>query len=397
MYFKRHILLFLAILSILLCFPSCDLNISVTLPDLPADKASLHMTVALCDPPTPTSVESDRFYAYDEKGNLYRILWDDTREIKEGSDVIVEFSTITTLSYGDGYTSGWTPKYEARAKSVNLDLPFPMPDFPLLEIVQLPMGEIERHYDESVTEQQVKDYVTGLLNIGFISHKEKALSADPRENTSYLLYRENVTILIERSKDSCRLRYNITRAPKKNAYTPDSFTSLTSAELIRRMDDPKALYAYEITPRTLHSNTKGARLYEVVTLDETRAGNAYSTYHTLYTYLVLVGQYGILPLHSADPQELHYSDYDGDGCTEILYISSAESLGTRSSIINIIEVKKGVPTAEATELTDRCAFVKSDDGALRIRVFTESEGGTLGYADHTFKVTEGHVILTPVN
>jgi hypothetical protein len=162
------------------------------------------------------------------------------------------------------------------------------------------------------------------------------------------------------------------------------------------MNDTKALYAYEITPRMLHSGTKGARLYEVVTLDESRAGNAYSQYHTLHTYLVLVGQYGILPLYSAEPETFYYNDYDGDGITEILYISSAESLGTKSSVVNIIEVKKGTPIAEATELTDRCTFVKTDDGALRIRVFTENEGGTLGYTDNKFTVTDGHVIMTPV-
>ncbi len=53
------------------------------------------------------------FYAYDEKGNFYRVLWHEFEELAEKGSVIVTDCTVKELEYPEGPPDGgFTPKYE---------------------------------------------------------------------------------------------------------------------------------------------------------------------------------------------------------------------------------------------------------------------------------------------
>lgn len=61
------------------------------------------------------------FYAYDEEGNSYRVLWTNFTGLNEKDQIIVEYDEdIKALSY-DEYPSGWTPQYEVTATNVRME------------------------------------------------------------------------------------------------------------------------------------------------------------------------------------------------------------------------------------------------------------------------------------
>lgn len=57
------------------------------------------------------------FYAYDDQGHLYRVLWTDFEGLREKDRIRVEYSGRKEFTYEE-YPSGWTPKYEITASSV---------------------------------------------------------------------------------------------------------------------------------------------------------------------------------------------------------------------------------------------------------------------------------------
>ncbi len=384
-----------AVLCAALTLTSCDLDINVHLSDPPADKATLLLTVAVCEPPLPASVESDRFYAHDASGNLYRVLWQDTRELREGSQVSVDFDAVTQLNYADGYPNGWTPRYEVRAKSVKLNLPFALPDFEEKELQSFGWDAYRHIYDENTTYNAVKKYVRNLEKEGFTVYRNDGGDADIYLGDAYLLYRDNVTILIEKSDYVCSLRYHISNPPLGNDYTPNNFSSPSSDEILSMLGYEKAIYAFEVTPRELH-NATGARLYEVVT-QEPAGWLSYSSMQALCTNLVLVGENGFLPLHCSVPEALHIRDTDGDGTAEICYISGGYTSGVWSEIINVLEIRDGIPTAKATDMISMrgdFTFVDGADGQLLLRETTrlphdDEEAST----DYEFGVEDGHIYV----
>lgn len=393
---KTAVSMMLAVLTVLFCLSACDVDIDIHIPDPPPDKATLPMTVAECEPPLPASVESDHFYAYDAEGNLFRVFWEDTRELQEGSKVYVEFDAVKHLTYEDGYPSGWTPQYEVRAKSMTLDLPFALPDFADEQIHPLYLGGVYRYYDPETSLEAVKSYVSKLEAEGFTCHRYEAPADDAYGINCYLLYRDEVTVLLEKSKNTCHLRYWVSYSPDKNAYTDEYFKAPTSEKVLKQLNDPEALYAFEITPRELHTATKGARLYEVVYKRDTYVMNAYTTFYKLTTQLVLVGEDGVHPLHSLCPDPFLYRDIDGDGAVEILYVSAGYTSGVPSDMVNILEVQDGMPRPEAEEwYHGDYSFEVLNDGSLILR----RHAGFLDDhppVDFTFEVRDGNILLTPV-
>ena len=58
------------------------------------------------------------FYAYDDDGKLYRVLWSNFDGLNEKDRIIVDHNdTIVTLNY-DEYPSGWTPQFEVTAINI---------------------------------------------------------------------------------------------------------------------------------------------------------------------------------------------------------------------------------------------------------------------------------------
>ena len=384
----------LALAGGILLLSSCELDVNVSFSDEPADGATLRLTVAFCEPPLPDSVEEDCFYAHDASGSLYRVIWNDTCEIGEGSEVYVDFDAVRQLSYTDGYPNGWTPRYEVSAKSVRLRLPFELPDFPEQERREFGWGGCEHIYDDEVTLNQVRKYVKELEKEGFTVVRSEEVQTDRYVGDAFLLYRENVTILIGKSDYRCTLRYHITRSPEGNAYTPGVFSPLTSEELLTRLDSEKALYAFEVTPRALH-NATGARLYEVVVEDVEAAGGYYEC-QAWTTNLILVGKEGMLPLHGLFPEKLYFRDADGNGFTEIYYISAGYTYGVRTELIHVLEVVNGTPTVKAVELVymrGDLSFAEAEDGNLLLRETPLDPENAIAPAEYPFIVEDGHVYL----
>ncbi len=393
---KRTVALVLLIVltGMTLSLSSCELDVNVSFSDEPTDGATLRLTVAFCEPPLPESVEEDCFYAHDASGNLYRVIWNDTCEIWEGSEVYVDFDAVRQLSYTDGYPNGWTPRYEVSAKSVRLRLPFDLPDFKEQERREFGWGGCEHIYDDETTLNQVRKYVKELEKEGFTVVRSEGGQTDRYVGDAFLLYRENITILIGKSDYQCTLRYHITRSPEGNAHTPGVFSPLTSEELLTRLDSETALYAFEITPRALH-NATGARLYEVVSEDVKAIGGYYEC-EALSTNLILVGKEGMLPLHGLFPEKLHFRDADGNGFAEIYYISAGYTSGIHTELIHVLEVANGTPTVKAVELVSMrgdLSFVEASDGSLLLRETPLDHEHGAAPADYPFAVEGGHVYL----
>ena len=58
------------------------------------------------------------FYAYDDGGKLYRVLWNNFDGLNEKDRIVVDHNdNIVALNY-DEYPSGWTPQYEITAISI---------------------------------------------------------------------------------------------------------------------------------------------------------------------------------------------------------------------------------------------------------------------------------------
>lgn len=61
------------------------------------------------------------FYAYDDVGKLYRVLWNNFDGLHEKDRIVVDHNdNIVPLNY-DEYPSGWTPQYEITAISIDLE------------------------------------------------------------------------------------------------------------------------------------------------------------------------------------------------------------------------------------------------------------------------------------
>ena len=387
--------LMIALLLSSMFLVACDIDVTVQLPSPPPSSGAVLMTVASCEPPMPPSVEESCFYAHDDAGNLYRVNWSGTREIREGSEVYVDFDSVRQLTYENGYPSGWNPQYEVIAKSVTLHLPFTLPDFEEKDVYNFGWGAYTHVYDEKTTYTAVKKYVNSLEKDGFSVYSTDGGDSGIYLGDAYLLYRENITILIEKSDYVCALRYHISNPPVGNNYTPNAFPSPTSDEILAMLGNETGLYAFEVTPRELH-NATGARLYEVVTEDTASWWN-YSSMQALRTNLVLVGENGILPLHCSAPEKLHVRDMNGDGITEIYYISGGSTSGVWSEIINVLEIKDGIPTAKAVEMVSMrgdFSFVDGSDGQLLLRETHMYPHENEAPTDFEFTVEEGHIFVT---
>ena len=64
------------------------------------------------------AVTDDCFFATDNDGEWYRVVWDDTDGIKEGDTLTVYYEEITNISYETGYPEGYTPSKQIIAKKV---------------------------------------------------------------------------------------------------------------------------------------------------------------------------------------------------------------------------------------------------------------------------------------
>ena len=59
------------------------------------------------------------FYAYDDGGKLYRVLWNNFDGLNEKDRIVVDHNDIIkTLSYDEYPDGGWTPQYEITAISI---------------------------------------------------------------------------------------------------------------------------------------------------------------------------------------------------------------------------------------------------------------------------------------
>lgn len=100
-------LLYIAPLLLTLLFASCS----------DGDYLKIELTViesmTKCD-----AVTDDCFFACDDDGEWYRVVWDDTDEIKEGDRLTVYYEEITEISYETGYPDGYTPNKQIVAKKV---------------------------------------------------------------------------------------------------------------------------------------------------------------------------------------------------------------------------------------------------------------------------------------
>lgn len=59
------------------------------------------------------------FYAYDDDGKLYRVLWNNFDGLNEKDRIVVDHNDkIESLSYDEYPDGGWTPQYEVTAISI---------------------------------------------------------------------------------------------------------------------------------------------------------------------------------------------------------------------------------------------------------------------------------------
>lgn len=59
------------------------------------------------------------FYAFDEEGDLYQVLWPHWDGLKEKDRVVVEYNKLETLTYDEYPDGGWNPQYKLTATGVN--------------------------------------------------------------------------------------------------------------------------------------------------------------------------------------------------------------------------------------------------------------------------------------
>lgn len=64
------------------------------------------------------AVTDDWFFACDNDGEWYKIIWSDTDDISEGDTLTVYYEEITNISYETGYPDGYTPNKQIVAKKV---------------------------------------------------------------------------------------------------------------------------------------------------------------------------------------------------------------------------------------------------------------------------------------
>ena len=102
----------LLICSLMLCFSACN--------DAPSESESVKtMSMKISETrPSAVAITNTCFYAHDESGASYRVLWDDPAFLSENATVIVKYTEIRTLEYPDGYPTGPTPQYEMDAVDV---------------------------------------------------------------------------------------------------------------------------------------------------------------------------------------------------------------------------------------------------------------------------------------
>lgn len=65
------------------------------------------------------AIQDDCFYAYSvDTGLFYRVLWDNTKELKEGNYVIISYDKTREINYPDSYPNGFTPRHEIVARNL---------------------------------------------------------------------------------------------------------------------------------------------------------------------------------------------------------------------------------------------------------------------------------------
>ena len=103
---KKIICIFLCMLS--LSFISCSDE-----KDYLIKEVTVIQSMTKCD-----AVLDDCFFAADDDGEWYKIVWDDTDGIKSGDRLTVYYEEITNISYETGYPDGYTPNKQIVARKV---------------------------------------------------------------------------------------------------------------------------------------------------------------------------------------------------------------------------------------------------------------------------------------
>ena len=84
-----------------------------------SDKDYLTKEVTVIDSMTKCdAVLDDCFFAADDDGEWYKIVWDNTDGIKSGDKLTVYYEEITNISYETGYPDGYTPNKQIVARKV---------------------------------------------------------------------------------------------------------------------------------------------------------------------------------------------------------------------------------------------------------------------------------------
>ena len=84
-----------------------------------SDKDYLTKEVTVIDSMTKCdAVLDDCFFAADDDGEWYKIVWDDTDGIKSGDKLTVYYEEITNIAYETGYPDGYTPNKQIVARKV---------------------------------------------------------------------------------------------------------------------------------------------------------------------------------------------------------------------------------------------------------------------------------------
>ena len=135
----KSISVIIVILSIALTFFGCaedNAHTSITsTTSAPVESLSepledtMDMTIAQLRPSGIPIEPGHCFYAHDEGGNFYRVLWEQTETLVPEAKVQVNYHSQTKLEYPDGYVGGYTPQYEITAVAVTvLEIPEPLTD-----------------------------------------------------------------------------------------------------------------------------------------------------------------------------------------------------------------------------------------------------------------------------
>lgn len=100
------------IICILMCLISL-LLVSCSDKDYLTKEVTVIDSMTKCD-----AVLDDCFFAADDDGEWYKIVWDDTDGIKSGDKLTVYYEEITNISYETGYPDGYTPNKQIVARKV---------------------------------------------------------------------------------------------------------------------------------------------------------------------------------------------------------------------------------------------------------------------------------------